>query len=53
MSISGRNICAASRESIDKCLSAWQHPGIVRIEEGVIIVTDRTALEDAADLEER
>ena len=46
------NICGASRESINKCLSGWQRSGIVQIEEGVIVVTNRTALEELANLTE-
>jgi CRP/FNR family transcriptional regulator, cyclic AMP receptor protein len=46
------NICGASRESINKCLGGWQRGGIVQIEEGVIVVTNRTALEELANLTE-
>ena len=46
------NICGASRESINKCLGGWQRRGIVQIEEGVIFVTNRTALEELANLVE-
>ena len=46
------NICGASRESINKCLGGWQRGGIIQIEEGVIVVTNRTALEELASLTE-
>jgi CRP/FNR family transcriptional regulator, cyclic AMP receptor protein len=46
------NICGASRESINKCLGGWQRRGIVQIEDGVIFVTNRTALEELAKLED-
>jgi CRP/FNR family transcriptional regulator, cyclic AMP receptor protein len=43
------NIVGASRESVNKCLSDWQRRGIVRIEENIIKVADRTALAKYAD----
>jgi CRP/FNR family cyclic AMP-dependent transcriptional regulator len=46
------NICGASRESVNKCLGAWQRRGIVQIDEGVVMVTNRTALDELAELEE-
>jgi CRP/FNR family transcriptional regulator, cyclic AMP receptor protein len=46
------NICGASRESINKCLGIWQRRGIVQIEEGNIILANRSALEELAELEE-
>ena len=45
------NICGSSRESINKCLGAWQRRGIVRIDEGVIVLANRSALEELAELE--
>jgi CRP/FNR family transcriptional regulator, cyclic AMP receptor protein len=45
------NICGTSRESINKCLGAWQRRGIVRIDEGVIVLANRSALEELAELE--
>ena len=42
-------ICGTSRESINKYLGIWQRRGIVRIEEGVITVTNRIALEELAN----
>jgi hypothetical protein len=40
------NICGAGRESINKCLGLRR--GIVQIEERLITVADRTALEELA-----
>lgn len=45
------NICGAGRESINKCLGFWQRRGIVQVEERLITVTDRSALEELARLE--
>jgi CRP/FNR family transcriptional regulator, cyclic AMP receptor protein len=44
------NICGAGRESINKCLGLWQRRGIVQVEERVITIADRTALEELAQL---
>jgi CRP/FNR family transcriptional regulator, cyclic AMP receptor protein len=46
------NICGASRESINKHLGGWQRRGIVQMENGAINVTNRTALEELAALDE-
>jgi len=46
------NICGATRESINKCLRGWQRRGIVQIEESLITVVNRTALEELAELAE-
>jgi CRP/FNR family transcriptional regulator, cyclic AMP receptor protein len=46
------NICGASRESVNKCLRGWQRRNIVQIEESLITVTNRTALEELANLAE-
>jgi CRP/FNR family transcriptional regulator, cyclic AMP receptor protein len=46
------NICGATRESINKCLRGWQRRGIVQIEESLIRVANRTALEELAELAE-
>jgi CRP-like cAMP-binding protein len=46
------NICGASRESINKCLGGWQRRGVIRIEDGVVMVANRTALEELAELDE-
>jgi CRP/FNR family cyclic AMP-dependent transcriptional regulator len=42
------NICGAGRESINKYLGLWQRRGIVQVEERLITVADRTALEELA-----
>jgi CRP/FNR family cyclic AMP-dependent transcriptional regulator len=46
------NICGATRESINKCLRAWQRRGIIEIEESLVTVANRTALEELAELAE-
>ena len=46
------NICGATRESINKCLRAWQRRGIVRIEESLVTIANRAALEELAELAE-
>jgi CRP-like cAMP-binding protein len=46
------NICGATRESINKCLRGWQRRGIVRIEESLVTISNRTALEELAELAE-
>jgi CRP/FNR family transcriptional regulator, cyclic AMP receptor protein len=46
------NICGATRESINKCLRNWQRRGIVRIEESLVTIANRTALEELAELAE-
>jgi len=46
------NMCGASRESINKCLRGWQRRGIVQVEEGAVTVTNRTALDELANLAE-
>ena len=46
------NICGSSRESINKCLGGWQRRGIIQIENGVILVMNRTALDELAVLAE-
>jgi CRP/FNR family transcriptional regulator, cyclic AMP receptor protein len=45
------NICGAGRESINKFLGLWQRRSIVQVEERLITVADRTALEELARLE--
>jgi CRP/FNR family transcriptional regulator, cyclic AMP receptor protein len=44
------NICGTSRESINKCLGAWQRRGIVEIDDGTVILAKRSALEEVAEL---
>jgi CRP-like cAMP-binding protein len=39
----------AARESVNRCLRAWQQDGIVAIKGGLIVITDRTALEELAE----
>jgi CRP/FNR family transcriptional regulator, cyclic AMP receptor protein len=45
------NICGVSRETINKCLGVWQRRGIVRLDEGLVTVANRTALEELAELD--
>jgi CRP-like cAMP-binding protein len=40
----------ATRESVNKCLGDWQQRGMVRVEDAVIHITNRAALEDLAEL---
>jgi CRP-like cAMP-binding protein len=39
----------AARESVNRCLRTWQQDGIIAIKGGLIVVNDRTALEELAD----
>jgi hypothetical protein len=34
---------------VNRCLRNWQRNGIVQIAEGLIIITDRSALEEMAE----
>jgi len=43
-------IVAASRESINKCLRAWQSRGVVLIKRGFVTVVDRPALEELTEM---
>jgi CRP/FNR family cyclic AMP-dependent transcriptional regulator len=43
------NVCGTTRESINKCLRAWQRRGLVEIGKNLITVADRTALEELAE----
>jgi len=43
-------IVAASRESINKCLRAWQSRGVVLIKRGFVTIVDRPALEELAEM---
>jgi CRP/FNR family transcriptional regulator, cyclic AMP receptor protein len=45
------NMVGGTRESVNRCLRKWQSDGWVQISEGVIIVTDRAALENIGSLE--
>jgi CRP/FNR family transcriptional regulator, cyclic AMP receptor protein len=44
------NLVGAARESVNKCLRNWQEHGIVSIKDGAIIIINRAALQDLADL---
>jgi CRP/FNR family transcriptional regulator, cyclic AMP receptor protein len=44
------NICGANRESINKSLGGWQRRGIVQLDDGAILVMNRTALDELANL---
>jgi len=39
------NMVGAARESVNKCLNEWQRGGIIRIEDNVVTILDRAALE--------
>jgi CRP/FNR family transcriptional regulator, cyclic AMP receptor protein len=41
---------AASRESTNKCLRAWQSKGVVLIKRGFVTIMDRPALEELAEM---
>jgi CRP/FNR family transcriptional regulator, cyclic AMP receptor protein len=43
------NVVGAARESVNKCLREWQRSGTLRIENGLITIADRRALEDLAE----
>jgi CRP-like cAMP-binding protein len=45
------NLVGATRESVNKCLRDWQRKGIIRTAESLIMIANRTALEDLAELE--
>jgi len=47
------NFIGASRESVNKCLSDWQRSGLIRIEDNVIIVANRGALENMVTIKQR
>lgn len=44
------NMVGATRESVNKCLSAWQRQGLVHIDGGQIAVADRSRLESLLPL---
>jgi CRP-like cAMP-binding protein len=46
------SLCGASRESINKCLGSWQRRGLVQIEDGLVMIANRNALEELAELEQ-
>lgn len=43
------NIVGATRESVNKCLRDWQRLDIIRIEENVIVIANRAALEELTE----
>ena len=43
------NFVGATRESVNKCLAEWQRSGIIRIEDNVITIVHRAALESLAE----
>jgi CRP/FNR family cyclic AMP-dependent transcriptional regulator len=45
------NMVGGTRESVNKCLAAWQRQGVIRISEGKIIILNKTALEDISGLD--
>ena len=45
------NMVGGTRESVNKCLAAWQRQGIVQITEGKIIILNQMALEHISGLE--
>ncbi len=40
-----------TRESVNRCLAEWQRQGIIRIDDGVIVIANPTALGDLAQAE--
>jgi CRP-like cAMP-binding protein len=45
------NIVGATRESVNKCLREWQHSGMIKIEDNLITIKNRPALETLAELD--
>jgi CRP/FNR family cyclic AMP-dependent transcriptional regulator len=45
------HICGASRETVNKCLNTWQRRGIIRINDGVVMIANQSAVRDLAELE--
>lgn len=43
------NMVGATRESVNKCLNDWQRRGIIKIEDNLITIANRTVLEQMAD----
>jgi len=43
------SMVGGARESVNRCLRDWQRNGIIRITEGSIIVTNRSALAQMAE----
>jgi CRP/FNR family cyclic AMP-dependent transcriptional regulator len=46
------NVIGATRESVNKYLRAWQRQGHVRIADRLIVITNRTAVEDLTEPDE-
>jgi CRP-like cAMP-binding protein len=42
------NFVGAGREGVNKCLRHWQRSGLIRVENGLITIVDRPALEQLA-----
>jgi CRP-like cAMP-binding protein len=45
-------IVGATRESVNKCLRAWQNRDLVRMSRGFVTILARTALEELAEIEQ-
>lgn len=45
------NICGATRETVNKCLNTWQRRGIVRMDDGAVMIANQTAIEELAETE--
>ena len=45
------NIVGATRESINKCLREWQHSGMVKMEDNLITIRNRSALKKLAEID--
>jgi CRP/FNR family transcriptional regulator, cyclic AMP receptor protein len=45
------NICGASRETVNKCLNTWQRRGIVRMDDGVVMIANHSAVRELAERE--
>ena len=47
------NMVGGTRERVNKCLSAWQRDGVIKVAEGSIAIVDRGALEKIAESSSR
>jgi CRP-like cAMP-binding protein len=47
------NVIGGTRESVNKCLRDWQRRGIVELDEALVKITNRSALQRMADSPER
>jgi CRP/FNR family cyclic AMP-dependent transcriptional regulator len=45
------SMVGGTRESVNRCIRKWQSLGIVKIREGAIVITNRTALEEVVAAE--